>query len=110
MIKRIDWHSHILPQMDDGSSSVEESLKMLNTLSASGVTGVALTPHFYPDRSYPDVFLEERAESYKRLASALPADAPLLMLGAEVAYFDGIRTCDDMKSLVIGNTNMDLVR
>ena len=28
----IDWHSHILPQMDDGSQSVEESLNMLKVL------------------------------------------------------------------------------
>lgn len=109
MIKRIDWHTHILPQIDDGSSSVEESLAMLKTLAKSGVEAVALTPHFYPDRSYPDAFLKARNESYKRLQSALTQETPELLLGAEVTYFDGIKTCDDMRSLVIDQTNCLLI-
>lgn len=43
----IDLHSHILPRMDDGSRSTEESLQMLTALAAQGVTDVAATPHFY---------------------------------------------------------------
>lgn len=42
----IDLHSHILPQMDDGSRSVDESLRMLAALAAQSVTEVAATPHF----------------------------------------------------------------
>ena len=33
----IDLHSHILPRMDDGSRSTEESLQMLTALAAQGV-------------------------------------------------------------------------
>lgn len=109
MIKRIDWHSHILPQMDDGSASVEESLDMLKVLASSGVEAVALTPHFYPDRSYPEVFLRDREESYKKMQTVFFEDMPKLFLGAEVAYFDGIRTCDDMRNLVIDQTNCLLI-
>ena len=29
----IDWHSHILPAVDDGSQSVEESIEMLDMLT-----------------------------------------------------------------------------
>lgn len=32
----LDIHSHILPKMDDGSSSVEESLKLLRTSAGAG--------------------------------------------------------------------------
>lgn len=32
----LDIHSHILPKMDDGSSSVEESLKLLRTSAEQG--------------------------------------------------------------------------
>lgn len=109
MIKRIDWHSHILPQIDDGSSFAEESLAMLKVLAEAGVEKVALTPHFYPDRSYPDAFLEARAASFKKLQGVLTEETPKLLLGAEVAYFDGIRTCDDMRSLVIDQTNCLLI-
>ena len=109
MIKRIDWHSHILPQMDDGSASVEESLDMLKVLASSGVEAVALTPHFYPDRSYPEIFLRDREESYKKMQTVFFEGMPKLFLGAEVAYFDGIRTCDDMRNLVIDQTNCLLI-
>ena len=43
----IDFHSHILPGMDDGSQTVEESLTLLEMLRAQGVDTVAATPHFY---------------------------------------------------------------
>ncbi|MDD4820733.1 MAG: histidinol phosphatase [Flavobacteriales bacterium] len=40
-----DIHSHLLPGVDDGSKSEEESLSLLNTLSSYGVKRVFLTPH-----------------------------------------------------------------
>ena len=33
----VDFHSHILPEMDDGSSSPEESLKMLEMSARQGI-------------------------------------------------------------------------
>ena len=39
----IDFHTHILPGMDDGSKSVEMSLAMLRMEAAQGVGAVALT-------------------------------------------------------------------
>ena len=56
----IDLHSHILPQMDDGSRSVDESLQMLAALAAQGVTDVAATPHFYASENSPERFLARR--------------------------------------------------
>ncbi len=110
MIKRIDFHTHILPNIDDGSSSVEESIAMLKILTEANVEMVALTPHFYPDRDYPDAFLERRNAAYDILVNSLKGSSyPKLLLGAEVAYFDGIRTCDEMKKFVIEGTNCLLV-
>ncbi len=42
----IDVHSHILPFVDDGSSSVEESLGMLKAMEEKGITDVICTPHY----------------------------------------------------------------
>ena len=39
----IDLHSHILPQIDDGSKSVEETTALLKMLAAQGVTTLAAT-------------------------------------------------------------------
>ena len=41
----IDWHSHILPGVDDGARSIEESLEMLNLAKQQGVTDVFCTSH-----------------------------------------------------------------
>lgn len=41
----IDLHSHLLPGVDDGSRSVEQSVKVLEAMKAAGVTAVCLTPH-----------------------------------------------------------------
>lgn len=69
---RTDIHCHILPGVDDGSKSVENSIAMLKALSDMGVDKVVLTPHvssgLYPNRS--DVLRLE----YERLKKALPAD------------------------------------
>ena len=45
----IDLHTHILPSVDDGSGSVEESLALLRLLARQQVSLVAATPHFYAD-------------------------------------------------------------
>lgn len=45
-IRMIDIHSHILPGIDDGSKSFDESLKILRGLSQQGITDVICTPHY----------------------------------------------------------------
>ena len=35
----VDFHTHVLPFMDDGSQSIGESLTLLRMLNAQGVTG-----------------------------------------------------------------------
>ena len=41
----IDLHSHILPRLDDGSQSVEESLAMAQLAVECGVHAMVATPH-----------------------------------------------------------------
>lgn len=41
----IDTHSHILPHLDDGSKTIEQSIKIANQASHSGITIIAATPH-----------------------------------------------------------------
>ena len=42
----IDIHTHILPGVDDGSESSQDSIKMLKEAQKQGVTDVFLTPHY----------------------------------------------------------------
>ena len=41
----IDIHAHILPDLDDGSEDMEESLEMAELAVESGVEIMAATPH-----------------------------------------------------------------
>jgi len=46
----IDLHCHILPGLDDGSSSLDESLAMARLAVAAGITTVVCTPHQFDGR------------------------------------------------------------
>ena len=47
-----DWHSHILPGVDDGIPDMEKSLEVLRAYEQLGVRRVWLTPHIMED--YPN--------------------------------------------------------
>lgn len=100
-----DFHSHILPGVDDGSHSVEESLAMLRMEAEQGVSHVVATPHFYANNDTPERFLKRRAEAWERLQAAMAneAELPEITLGAEVYYFPGISNCEALPQLTIGN-------
>ena len=42
----IDFHNHILPDVDDGPKVLSESLDMLRHASSQGITEVVQTVHF----------------------------------------------------------------
>lgn len=104
----IDLHSHILPGMDDGSKDAEMSRQLLSLLRQQGVHTVAATPHFYATQDTPENFLRRRAEAVSRMGSA-PADAPRILLGAEVAYFDGMSRTKALDRLQLGDSGLLLV-
>ena len=63
-----DYHSHILPNVDDGVKSVEEALAVLDSYQKLGVKRVVFTPHIMED--YPQnsaQFLRSKFEEFKRL-------------------------------------------
>lgn len=81
----IDFHAHILPGADHGSDSTKTSLAQLALMRAAGTDAVVATPHFYPDRDNPDLFLRRRGAAVERLLSAGILSVPEIYLGAEVA-------------------------
>jgi protein-tyrosine phosphatase len=81
-----DLHSHLLPGVDDGSRSVEQSLATLAQMREAGVHDVCLTPHFSAALLYPDLLrerLEMFQESWKDLSSAAE-NLPRLHRGVEL--------------------------
>lgn len=105
----IDFHSHILPQIDDGSKSVEESCRMLEALAAQGVDLVALTSHYYASHRTPEAFLERRQAAFERLQPHLTDEMPFVRLGAEVLYFRGITNMQELPLLRLEGTRLLLL-
>ncbi len=110
-----DFHSHILPCIDDGSSSVEESVEMLRQSSHQGVKRIVATPHFYPHIHNVEDFVLKRDRAMEKLRGAVEAKKregeafPEVFLGAEVAFFSGISRSDSTGRLCINGTKMILV-
>ncbi len=105
----VDFHSHMLCGIDDGSSSVEQSLAMIETSAAQGAEHIVLSPHFYAKNDDPESFINRRNRRFERLCQALPKNAPQLHLGAEVAYFEGMTQVDALKDMRIGASKCLLV-
>jgi protein-tyrosine phosphatase len=104
----IDLHSHLLPAVDDGSRSVEQSVRVLFDMAQQGVTDVCLTPHL----------LSGRAEAGPPLAhdnafQALQAQAPQmprLHRGAEIMMDRPItRPVAAARNVTLGGTRYILV-
>lgn len=47
-----DIHTHILPEIDDGSKTIDESLKIIKQAFKAGVTDIVLTPHYIKNTKY----------------------------------------------------------
>ena len=65
-----DVHSHLLPGVDDGFSTMEKSIYALKKLEEHGIKKMTLTPHFMKD--YPDndrATITAKFEIYKAEAS-----------------------------------------
>ncbi len=104
-----DFHSHILPMLDDGSQSIEESLAMLGESMEQGIAGMAATPHFYAEDSTPDRFVEKRRLAFEKLNAHLEIGMPQIKLGAEVHYYEGICRSDEVLKLRMEGTDLLLV-
>lgn len=105
----IDFHTHILPGIDDGSKSTEMSIEMLKREKAQGVDKILLTSHFYADRMRMGSFLDRRDEAFDKISGVAHDMGIELQKGAEVAFFPGIGRAEGIEKLVIEGTDLMLL-
>ena len=105
----IDWHSHILPAMDDGSRDPDESIAMIDALASQGIDTVIATPHFYANEESVDTFLSRREESYAMLHAQTKSKDVRVVCGAEVKYYPGISRMESLDRLTIGKSKLLLL-
>jgi len=106
-----DFHSHILPDVDDGSQSVKQSIAMLDILRESGVGTVVATPHFYYNKIDLEHFLRGREKAYNELMTAIGNDTsyPRILKGAEVLLTTDIPEMEGLEKLCIEGTSYILI-
>lgn len=109
----IDFHSHMLPGIDDGAQDVETSLEMLTLCQNSGVSTVLMTPHCHPrSQEHIDKFIENRDNAYKILSSAIKNEKkefPRIIPASEIRIYDGLSRYKGLEKLCISGTNYILL-
>ncbi len=105
----VDFHSHILPCMDHGSKSLEESLAQLDLACEYGVDKIIATSHFYPHMHSVEGYLKKRDESYALLRENMRPEHPEIKLGAEVLLCQGMEKLDNLEKLCIDGADYILL-
>ena len=75
----IDIHSHILPGLDDGSESLEESVEMLRQAAAAGTADIVASPHANQDYAFDPLVVERKIGELQAAAG----DAPRIHYGCD---------------------------
>lgn len=106
----VDLHCHILPGIDDGAKTLEESLFLLREELKQGVDQIVLTPHFNPENITVKEFERKRREAFSLLSQSVQKEnLPVqLKLGAEV-QFSAMLPELDLSALLIEGTSYLLI-
>jgi len=83
MVGIIDIHSHIVPDVDDGAKTLDESKQMLQLAYNEGIRTIIATPHFR--RRMFECPLQKRKEQYEKLkeVAAQIGDGMTIIFGCE---------------------------
>lgn len=104
----IDLHSHLLPGVDDGSRTVEQSVEVLRLMAGRGITDVCLTPHVRAQDAATAPPARHDA-AFAALRAAAP-ELPRLHRGAEVMLDRPLPLGgDNMRRITLGGTRYLLV-
>ena len=103
----IDIHTHLIPGIDDGSESYDETKRICEMLYEQGVDRIVATPHFYADSSNPEDFIERRDASFETMQDL--AEKYHIIKGAEVRYYSGIGRSEGIDMLLIEGTRFLLL-
>lgn len=86
----MDLHAHIIPEVDDGSESMEQSMRMIDQAYSEGVRAIIATPH-YGVVNY-DYDAQEAQENLRELRREVKKKYPdmNIFMGNEIYYIQGV--------------------
>lgn len=105
----IDFHSHILPGIDDGSRDAAMTAQMLQSASAQGIRTIVATPHFYADSTTIERFLRHRQRALDEVQEIAARNQIRIVCGAETAFFSEMSRAENLELLCFNNTNLIMV-
>ena len=108
----LDFHSHVLPGIDDGAKDLATSLAMLGEMQRQGTSLVLATPHFCLSNGSIEEFIARRDEAYGHLMAAVEATGaviPKILRGAEVLLSTELAEQPDLSRLCIEGTRCILL-
>lgn len=108
-----DFHSHLVPGVDDGSRTLDDSLHSIERMVNAGVTQVITTPHYaasIADRYDFDATMDHLDRRWELLQDAVARDHPRLDFrrGFEVRLDAAIPDLGDPR-LPLGGTDFVLI-
>ncbi len=100
----VDFHTHLLPGIDDGAKNVEDSVSLLNSLSELGMKEIVLSPHYYPAQERISDFTMRRKQSCEIFAKVLSErnkPTPRLHVACEVYLEPILFNNEDLSPLTV---------
>lgn len=101
----VDFHTHILPEMDDGAKDLSESKKMLEMLVRQGVDTICLTPHYYSYKENLKSFLERRQKSFAALEPYAKELGVHVAIASETFFSDYLFHLEDIEPLCMKDSS-----
>ena len=93
----IDLHCHLLPGIDDGPDTLEQSLELCKIAVADGITHAIVTPHIHPGR------WENNAQTIARHCQALLQHLQDENIALEIGFAGEVRLTDEIMAQVENN-------
>lgn len=102
----IDFHSHIIPEIDDGSRSIEETMLLIKEAEKAGFTKIISTSHYVENQyEFEEASRTKFLEVIKMGSNNLGVNMEFY-LGSEIyASYDIVELLKEHKASTINNTN-----
>ena len=106
----IDFHNHILPDLDDGASNMDETLKMLKTASDQGITDIICTVHYqHPKLNGKTINYDIVIDKINEVNKAMDGINLKLHPGSEVFFLPNLVEIKSDPITVFGNGKYMLI-
>lgn len=103
ILPKIDYHSHILPGIDDGAENVEKSILLIKKAKKYGIKEIYATPHCYLHKTSVENFCAKRQRALESIEN-IGLEVPV-KLGAEILLIPGLHHLSGIDRLCMPDGN-----